>query len=130
MFEKEGTCRNLSINGAKSGFMVTNDIAQHPPIQLQAGEIPCLGASSYKYLGVMVNREMSPRDQLAQLDHYVQWQCNALQPKKLTVPQKVYLAEAVIAAHVVYSGCCYAAPKEHLARWQACINQAVLYGVA
>ena len=130
VLEREGASCNLSINGAKSGFMVTHDIAQHPPLILQAGEIPCLGASSYKYLGVLINQEMSPRDQLTQLDQYVQWQCNALQAKKLTVPQKVYLAEAVIAAHVVYAGCCYAVPPEHLAKWQARLNQAILHGVA
>ena len=92
--------------------------------------IPCLGGSSYKYLGIRVNNWMDPGDQINSLNTYVHWQCNKLRPKKLTVQQKAYVAEAVIAAHIVYTGSCYNIPEETLDTWQSAITRAILSGVA
>ena len=51
-------------------------------------------------------------------------------PKKMTVQQKTYVAEAIIAAHVKYTGCCYNIPDGIMEKWQNLITGAILNGVA
>jgi len=130
IFQEESIKRNLFVNGNKSGFFVTNSAQEHPTFEVQGEQIPHLGEGSYKYLGIMINKTMDPSDQIQKLDKYINWQCNKLLPKKLPVQQKIYIAEAIIYAHVAYTACCYDIPEDTMDEWQQRITGAVLNGVA